>query len=250
LHLSVSSLTLHPGQLTPVANMQAGKWLCIELRDSGTGIPPEVLPHIFDPFFTTKRQGLGTGLGLAQVYGIVHQLDGLIKVESQVGMGASFTLYFPLLEQPVTAARESQSPPPRGRGETILLVEDENALRQAMAEMLVELGYSVLSAENGRQALSLFDEHKAEIDLVVSDLVMPDMGGKELYQELIQEYSGETPLRMLLVTGYPRDEVAELQDGKGIINWLQKPFVMELFARRVAETLHAGARADGLVIGK
>jgi CheY-like chemotaxis protein len=212
----------------------------MELGDSGTGIAPDVLPHIFDPFFTTKSPGTGTGLGLAQVYGIVHQLDGHIQVESEVGKGANFTIYFPLVDQPVPASDASESPPPRGQGETILLVEDEAALREAMAEMLTELGYAVLTAENGRQAISLFEANKAAIDMVVSDLVMPDMGGKELYEALTQEFATESPLRMLLVSGYPQEEVAQWQRGIREIAWLQKPFAMETFAHRVAETLRAG----------
>jgi PAS domain S-box-containing protein len=244
LRLSVSAMTLLPGQPSPVATMQPGQWLCLGVGDSGTGIPLDVLPHIFDPFFTTKAPGMGTGLGLAQVYGIVHQLDGCIKVESQWGLGALFTIYFPLVDQPVTATDENQAPPPRGQGETILLVEDEAALREAMAEMLTQLGYAVLSAENGRQAIYLFGENKTHIDMVVSDLVMPDMGGKELYRALMQEYSSDLALRMLLVTGYPQDDAPQQQAEKGVIKWLQKPFAMETFAQRVAETLHDGISAS------
>jgi CheY-like chemotaxis protein len=218
--------------------MRPGKWLCIGISDSGTGIPADVLPHIFDPFFTTKAPGTGTGLGLAQVYGIVHQLDGFIQVESEVGMGALFTLYLPLVEEPVPILDETQAAPPRGQGETILLVEDEAALREAMAEMLTELGYQVLPAENGRHALYLFGEHKARIDLIVSDLIMPDMGGQELYQQLLQDSPHDEPLRMLLVTGYPQEARAQWRMGNGIVKWLQKPFAMEAFAQRVAETLH------------
>jgi signal transduction histidine kinase/ActR/RegA family two-component response regulator len=252
LRVTVSPMTLLPAQQPPLASMKAGNWLCIGIGDSGTGIPPDLLAHIFDPFFTTKSPGMGTGLGLAQVYGIVHQLDGFIQVESQVGVGALFTLYFPLVDQPVALMDGTQAPPPRGRGETILLVEDETALREAMAEMLAELGYQVLSAENGRHAIDLFGEHKQNIDVVVSDLIMPDMGGKELFQALVQEYSHDRPLRMLIVTGYPQDTPAQWQTENGIephrssiVRWLQKPFAMETFAHRVAETLHAETLHDG-----
>jgi CheY-like chemotaxis protein len=217
--------------------MRPGKWLCIELTDSGTGIPVEVLTHIFDPFFTTKSPGMGTGLGLAQVYGIVHQLDGHIKVESQLGKGAHFTIYFPLVDQPVPASDECQAPPPRGQGESILVVEDDPALRKAMAEMLAELGYAVLTAENGRQAIALFGENQAKINMVVSDLVMPDIGGKELFLALAQGFPTDNPLRMLVVTGYAQEEVAHWQAENGQITWLQKPFTMEIFAQRVAEAL-------------
>jgi nitrogen-specific signal transduction histidine kinase/ActR/RegA family two-component response regulator len=239
LRMNVAPMTVLPGHPPPVASLTPGNWLCIGISDSGTGIPPDVLPHIFDPFFTTKSPGMGTGLGLAQVYGIVHQLDGVVDVESQVGVGTLFTIYLPLVDQPVAAELEEAAPPPRGEGETILLVEDEAALREAMAEMLIELGYEVLPAENGRQAIQFLSDNELSVDLVVSDLVMPDMGGKELYQELVQEHSQHNPLRMLLVTGYPQEGLAPWQTQQGIIRWLQKPFAMDVFALRVAETLHS-----------
>ena len=113
-------------------------------------------------------------------------------------------------------------------------------MREAMGEMLTELGYQVLSAENGRHAIYLFGENKEQIDMVVSDLVMPDMGGKELYQELVQTYANDELLRMLLVTGYPLDALAQWQLENGVIKWLQKPFAMESFALRVAEMLANG----------
>ena len=239
LRLNATAFTVSTGQPPPVANMRSGKWLCLELSDTGTGIAPDVLPHIFDPFFTTKSPGLGTGLGLAQVYGIVHQLDGFIAVESQAGVGTRFTIYFPLVDQPVVALDETHAPPPRGQGETILLVEDQAALREAMTEMLTALGYQVLPAQNGRDAIALVGADETTIDLVVSDLVMPDMGGKELYQALAQHYPNTQTLRMLVVTGYPPDEIADWPTEHGVVKWLQKPFTMETFAHRVAETLHA-----------
>jgi PAS domain S-box-containing protein len=238
LRLSVSTITLSPAQPPPAAGMNAGNWLCIGVGDSGMGIPADVLPRIFDPFYTTKAPGTGTGLGLAQVYGIVRQLDGFIQVESQVDLGTLFTIYLPLVDQPVTLADERQSLPPRGQGETILLVEDEAALREAMAEMLTQLGYHVLAAENGRHAIYLFDKHKTGIAMVVSDLVMPDMGGKELYQELVKAYPMDRPLKMLLVTGYPQDNVVPWQTEKEAVRWLQKPFALETFAHRVANILN------------
>ena len=158
-------------------------------------------------------------------------------MESAVNEGAQFTIYLPVIDQPAIVIKDDQKPPARGAGETILLVEDEAALRGAMAEMLTELGYQVMAAENGRHALLLFGEHKPAIDLVISDLVMPDMGGEELYQQLAQAYSGHAPLRMLLVTGYPVEDEDRWRTGNAITNWLQKPFTVEALAQRVAETL-------------
>ena len=240
LRLSVSPMTLLPGQQSPLAKMEAGEWLCIGIGDSGTGIPPEMLPHIFDPFFTTKAPGQGTGLGLAQVHGIVHQLDGFIQAESKVGLGTLFTIYLPLVDQPAAVVDKHEAPLLRGQGETILLVEDEAALREAMAEMLKQLGYELLVAENGRHAIFLFGQNKERIRLVVSDLVMPDMGGQELYQALVQEHTRDNPLRMLLVTGYPHDSLAHWHTPNGLVKWMQKPFTMETLAQHVADTLQAG----------
>jgi two-component system, cell cycle sensor histidine kinase and response regulator CckA len=207
------------------------------MKDSGMGIAPDVRPHVFDPFFTTKSTGQGTGLGLAQVYGIVRQLDGFIQVESEVGKGAFFTIYLPLIDQPATVVDDDQKPPAHGQGETILLVEDEAALRDAMAEMLRELDYQVLTAENGRHALHLFDEHCSAIDLIISDVVMPDMGGKALHQQLVQAYGSDVPLRMLLVTGYTLENETWWRTGNAVTNWMQKPFTAETLAQHVADIL-------------
>ncbi|RIK50442.1 MAG: hybrid sensor histidine kinase/response regulator, partial [Chloroflexi bacterium] len=187
----------------------------------------------FEPFFTTKPPGKGTGLGLPQVYGIVQQLEGQIQVESTVGEGTQFTIYLPLLNQgeaqPVGAAPIH---PPHGHDELILLVEDENALREAVKEMLAGLGYRVVTAQNGASALATYTAHSAEIALVVSDLIMPDMGGMELYHALMAR---DPQARMLLVTGYPHE--VETETG-GHIQWIQKPFTIDTLAQRVAEALH------------
>jgi PAS domain S-box-containing protein len=238
LHLRVSAMTLLPGQTPPLASMNIGKWLCITMCDSGMGIPPDVLPHVFDPFFTTKSTGEGTGLGLAQVYGIVRQLDGFIQVESEVGVGATFTTYLPLIEQQAPPVEGDPQPLMRGKGETILLVEDETALREAIAEMLTQLGYAVLPAEDGQDALSLYAEHQSVIKLIVSDVVMPDMGGQELVQQLAEAYGDTVLLRVLLVTGYSMENLEEWHASSGIVKWLQKPFTVETLAQHVAEMLN------------
>ncbi len=244
LVLSLQGLTVADEDAAPVPEMTSGEWVAITVADSGVGIPPEVLPHIFDPFFTTKPPGQGTGLGLAQVYGIVRQLDGQIQVESQIDRGARFTLYLPVLDRPLTAEHMSFPAPPRGAGETILLVEDEDALRKAMYEMLSTLGYSVLTAENGRRARELFITHHDRISLLVSDLVMPDMSGLELYALLQQEPLNGVPVRLLLVTGYPLKDDDKLTIEHGLVDWIQKPFTMETLARRVSLALNDQQAAD------
>ena len=217
--------------------MPPGRWVAITIADSGVGIPPEIIPRIFDPFFTTKPPGQGTGLGLAQVFGIVRQLDGQIQVESQVGQGARFTLYLPMLDRPDTVETVTELAPPRGAGETILLVEDEKALRTAMYEMLSTLGYEVLTAENGRRARELFTAYHHQIALLISDLVMPDMCGLELHAQLQQEPLNGVPLRLLLVTGYPLKDDDKQTIEHGLVDWIQKPFTMDTLAHRVALAL-------------
>ncbi|HXF61976.1 MAG TPA: response regulator [Caldilineaceae bacterium] len=240
LRIELDALTLLPGTPPPLPKLTPGRWLRLVMSDTGSGIAPEVLNHIFDPFFTTKQPGKGTGLGLAQVYGIVQQLDGRIDVESTVGQGARFTIYLPLLEQSITAPASlllSQHAK-LGSGEIILLVEDEDALRLAISDMLTGLGYRVITAANGRDALELYAARRHEIVLVISDLVMPEMGGIELYHELRQRYP---QARVLLITGYPLDEDNRLHQS-GEVQWLLKPFTVEVLARRIAEALAAGVR--------
>ena len=237
LYLSIYSITLLPEDAPPLASMTPGRWIRICMKDNGMGIAPDVLPHVFDPFFTTKSTGQGTGLGLAQVYGIVRQLDGFIQVESEVGKGALFTIYLPLIDQPAAVIEDDQKPPTHGQGETILLVEDEAALRDAMAEMLRELDYHVLTAENGRHALRLFDEHSSAVDLIISDVVMPDMGGKALHQQLVHAYGSKLPLRMLLVTGYSLENETWWRAGNAVTHWMKKPFTADVLAQCVADIL-------------
>lgn len=233
LRLELRALQLASGAPAPLSSLKPGAWLQLIVADTGTGITPEVLAHLFEPFFTTKPPGKGTGLGLPQVYGIVQQLEGQIQVESTVGEGTQFTIYLPLLNQgeaqPVGAAPIH---PPHGHDELILLVEDENALREAVKEMLAGLGYRVVTAQNGASALATYTAHSAEIALVVSDLIMPDMGGMELYHALMAR---DPQARMLLVTGYPHE--VETETG-GHIQWIQKPFTIDTLAQRVAEALH------------
>jgi PAS domain S-box-containing protein len=233
LRLELMALWLHPNSSAPLPSLKPGSWLRFTVADTGTGIPPEVMPHLFEPFFTTKPPGKGTGLGLPQVYGIVQQLQGQIQVESTPGEGTQFTIYLPLLSQtdaqPVGAAPMH---PPQGRSELILLVEDESALRAAVEEMLTELKYRVVTAQNGTDALAVYAAHSSEIALVLSDLIMPDMGGMELYHALRKR---DAQARVLLVTGYLHAEVAEPGSA---VQWIQKPFTIGTLAQRVAEALH------------
>ena len=209
----------------PLPDMRPGDWVSLAITDTGTGIEPEVIPHLFEPFFTTKEPGKGTGLGLAQVYGIIAQHDGFIQVDSQVGQGTTFRIYLPLHEPIAPAPAVSQlADIPLGGTETILLVEDNAATAQAVLMSLEALGYRVLLAADGVEALSVYQGNSGGIDLVLSDMVMPRLGGLELYKAL-----GELnpQLKMIIMTGYPLadDDKALLE--KGLVDWILKPFEIE-----------------------
>ncbi|MFN2283816.1 MAG: ATP-binding protein, partial [Anaerolineae bacterium] len=209
----------------------AGEWIKLTVSDTGAGIPADVLPHIFDPFYTTKEPGAGTGLGLAQVYGIVGMHDGQIRVEAQEGAGATFIIYLPAVmvtapEKPDTGVEEL----PPGQGQTILVVEDSSITRQAVADSLVALDYRVQVAENGQQALTILEERPEEIALVLSDVVMPGMGGIGLI-EAMQQRGLNTPV--VLLTGHPlKKDWANLK-----VDWILKPPNLETLARVIAKAL-------------
>ncbi|KPK90399.1 MAG: hypothetical protein AMJ88_16195 [Anaerolineae bacterium SM23_ 63] len=235
LCFELSRLRVEPSEPPPFRDMAPGAWLQLRVSDTGVGIKPEVLPHIFEPFFTTKAPGEGSGLGLAQVYGIVKQHDGYIDVRSQEGEGTTFIIYLPAIEVPEWSSVETLSSTLiDGRGETIIVVEDNMATQNALQEILETLNYHVLTASDGKGALDIIEDHDGAIDLVLSDLVMPVMGGVELYQELIDRGFGT---KVVLMSGYPLGAgTRELLDQKGV-TWLQKPMRSDTLAQLIREVL-------------
>ncbi len=233
LHIEMERWQRSPEEHLPFRDMQEGPWIRIRVRDSGKGIEPDVLPRIFDPFFTTKPAGRGTGLGLAQVYGILKQHGGYIDVESRVGEGTTFTIYLPPLEIPTADEVPRRAPATtRGDGETVLVVEDQPATRQAIQEILESLNYQVRTASNGREALETLARDPDGIQVVLSDMVMPEMGGVALYRELRERFPH---LPLVLMTGYPLGtETRELLERQQVV-WLQKP----VDAQRLAEVIQA-----------
>ena len=216
-----------------------GAYGWVTVRDTGRGIPRELQGRIFEPFFTTKERGTGTGLGLSAVYGIVKQSGGYTFVESSPGAGAAFTIYLPLVEAPAAARpvvhRERTAP--EGAA-TILLVEDEEALRGLMRRILERNGYVVLEAEHGAQALERCESHDGAIDLIVSDIVMPKMGGREMADRLREVRPNS---RLLFVSGFTDDEAMQ----QGIVvsgsAYLQKPFSPASLIARIGEILREPA---------
>jgi CheY-like chemotaxis protein len=231
----LSCLTIAPDDTPPLRDLSPGEWIRLSVTDTGTGIPPDVLPHIFEPFFTTKQVGKGTGLGLAQVYGIVGAHGGHIDVDSQVGHGTTFAVYLPALSiTDDTPQSEQASDLVWGKGQKIMAVEDDVATRQALCDILEDLGYQVLTAHNGKEAQTLMQQHGHQIALVLSDLVMPKVGGAELYASLQAQYPHT---KMIMITGYPAANQDKALLEQGITAWLQKPFSADDIARIVAQAL-------------
>jgi CheY-like chemotaxis protein len=210
-------------------------WVWVKVTDNGVGIPPDTLPHIFEPFFTTKSAGEGTGLGLAQVYGIVKQHGGYIDPTSELGVGTTMTIYLPALSvsKPDFLTQDPQAVI-RGKEETILVVEDNPITRQVLIESLKHLNYQVLEAENGRVALEVIEQHGSEIGLVLSDLVMPEMGGKALVHALKQR---DLSLPIVVLTGHPMGDTTRELEAAGVVGWLHKPIDLDVLARIVNRSL-------------
>jgi CheY-like chemotaxis protein len=219
----------------PESVMPPGAYTLLSVSDTGTGMDPETLRHLFEPFFTTKEPGKGTGLGLATVYGIVKQSGGFIYADSAPGQGSRFRIYLPAAEGELDAVESPVAgpPPPRGEG-TILLVEDEEAVRRLARRVLEGVGYRVLEAANGMEALQLIRRWQGDLDLVITDVIMPGMSGQELSAQLRRERPW---LRILYVSGYTDDAI--LQHGTLLPNtaFLQKPFSPTSLAQGVREVL-------------
>ncbi len=236
LRVGLSSLQLPPRGKPPVPKMDPGDWVVWTVADTGAGMEPSVLKQIYEPFFTTKAAGEGTGLGLAQVYGIVKQYGGHIDVESEVGKGTTFRIYLPrVVEEEVGELEEIDLP--KGRGETVLLVEDQEEVMQIAKSMLEVLNYRVLTASDGEQALTAYDQHPGEIDLILTDMVMPKMSG----QELATAFQDKDPgVRILVMSGYQVTELIEEQFPESIVGWLEKPMSLD----RVAHAVRAALTGD------
>ncbi|HEX8393269.1 MAG TPA: PAS domain S-box protein [Longimicrobium sp.] len=209
-----------------------GRYLLLTVTDTGHGMDAQTVERIFEPFFTTKEAGRGTGLGLATVYGIVKQSGGYVWADSIPGRATTFRVYLPFTEMPQTVAEAPQPPlPPRRGAETVLLAEDEPAVRMLIGAVLGDAGYTVLSAANGAEALSVAAAHPGPIHLLVSDVVMPEMGGPELARLLRAARPGT---RVLFLSGYTEDAVRQRLPEGGFV---QKPVDPDELARRVRETL-------------
>ncbi len=235
LDIDLDRVTIKPNERPPLPEMERGDWVRMTVSDNGEGIPDDVLPHIFDPFFTTKEVGEGTGLGLAQVWGIVKQHEGHVDVSTAVGVGTTFTLYLPalIIRPPQSLLPEEQSLI-RGEGELILLVEDNPSLRRAIMGILRQLNYRVLAAADGLEALEIMEQREEEIALVLSDVVMPRMGGKALLHAL-REQGASVPI--VLLTGHTLEEELDGLLSEGLDDWLIKPPSLGQLSKTVRQAL-------------
>jgi CheY-like chemotaxis protein len=222
----------------PDVSIRTGRYVVLAVSDTGHGMDATTLSHAFEPFFTTKGVGHGTGLGLSTVYGIVKQSDGYVWAYSEPGRGSTFKLYLPAMEQAAATPAVSAPPASPGRGELILVVEDDEGVRWMTRRILMDAGYQVLEAADGKSALELMARDGAAVQLVVTDVVMPGMGGRALADELVRLRPG---IPVLFTSGYTDGEIVRrglLEAGTAFV---QKPFGPDTIVRSVRERLDAAS---------
>jgi PAS domain S-box-containing protein len=217
---------------------QAGEFAMLAVSDTGSGISADILPHIFEPFFTTKEQGKGTGLGLPTVYGIVKQSGGFVWVYSEVGHGSVFKVYLPRSGEAAEPSRDELGPRPEQGSENLLVVEDEEAVREATCEYLGSRGYMVLQGKNGAEALEVLERFGGKVHLLITDVIMPGMSGAELGKK-VREMRPDT--RVLYISGYTENTVVQ-RGIEAASGFLQKPFMLSALGQKVREVLDAPCR--------
>jgi two-component system, cell cycle sensor histidine kinase and response regulator CckA len=219
-------------------NQPPGDYVMLVVSDNGIGMDAETKAHIFEPFFTTKGVGKGTGLGLATVYGIVKQSSGFVWAYSEKGFGSAFKIYLPRVRAAPAALAEPPSrrsvAEPVGGSETVLLAEDEDAVRGLTRRLLERIGYRVLEARDGRSAIAVLSDHSEPIDVLLSDLVMPDVSGTDLANEV---RAVRPDVKVLFMSGYTEDAVVRHGLGRDLGHFLQKPFSAEALARKLREVI-------------
>ncbi len=236
LTVETANVVLDEAAVKDCPEVRPGPYVLLAVTDTGTGMDRGTQDRIFEPFFTTKGPGKGTGLGLAMVYGFVKSSDGHIRVESDVGAGTTFKVYFPALAGGEAAGDKATAAGPRGGTETVLVVEDEAGVRELVGHLLGQLGYRVLRAANGAEALAVAVEHKGRIDLLLADVVLPGMSGPQVAEALLL---GHPEARVLYLSGYTDDAVFRHGVQEAETAFLQKPFTTAALAAKVRAVLKA-----------
>lgn len=229
-------------QITP------GQYVLVEMADTGTGIPKDIIKNVFEPFFSTKEIGSGTGLGLSTVYGIIKQTGGYVYVKTEEGAGTTFYLYFKRHDRPPPQAEETAEdtrPSDLTGGETILLVEDETPVRIFAARALRNKGYHVLEADSGESALTVFSQHDGQVDVIITDVVMPGMNGPKMVEALRQHYPERfAALEVIFISGYAENAFVDTFGADREFNFLAKPFTLKQLAAKVKEVVRKKAVGD------
>jgi len=241
IEIRTSSAEFAPGESAAIApNAIPGRYVLMTVTDAGHGIEEAIRQHIFEPFFTTKEEGEGTGLGLSTVYGIVRQSGGWIEVRSEVGAGASFLIYLPRVDASPLAERSPNAVAAETGSETILVVEDQEAVRVLIKSVLQERGYRVVEACDGDEAMAVAERHPGRIHLLVTDVILPGMNGKELSEVLIKKLGSE--LKVLFISGYTANVIVRSGTDVRSAPFLHKPFSPDELAAKVREVLTGSNR--------
>lgn len=257
LSIRTSNVTIERGHVVPKDKIAPaddeviapGDYVLVEVEDTGTGIPPEIIKNVFEPFFSTKEVGSGTGLGLATCYGIIKQTGGYIYVRSTVGVGTTFCLYFKSFQSEQTTtkiadgAADTSASDLTGKA-TIMLVEDETPVRIFAARALRNKGYEVLEADSGETALEVFSGHSGDIDMIISDVVMPGMNGPKMIVTLEEKFPERMKqIPVVFISGYAEDAFIDSFGAERSFNFLPKPFTLKQLAGKVKEVLDKAAEA-------
>ena len=224
----------------PEVVIATGSYVMMAVTDTGTGMPPDVMSHVFEPFYTTKPVGQGSGLGLSSVYGIVKQSNGYIWVYSEPGLGSTFKIYLPVPRESLILSSAEPASVPAGRRETILVVEDEPDLRGLFIRMLQEMGYEPVEAANGRDGLAILRRPESRVDLVLTDIAMPVMGGGEFGSLVAREFPG---LPVLYMSGYTDSDIVARGLLEAHVPFIQKPFTPDVIAQQLRNVLDGRSRA-------
>jgi PAS domain S-box-containing protein len=239
LMVETSTADIDASHAASRVGLPPGQYACMKIGDTGTGMPREVIDRAFEPFFSTKPTGEGTGLGLATVYGIVTQACGYVQIYSEPGVGTTFTILLPATGQEVRMEPTAEQKPAKGAGETVLIVEDEHAMREVTYRILSRAGYNVLAAASGREAIEIVANYPGDIDVLLTDVIMPHMPGREAAERI---RALRPDIKVLFMSGHTQG----LLDTQGVvaagINLLEKPFTEASLLIRLGQLLHASNR--------